>query len=288
MLEQVKNKLLMNLAEIDQKLEAIGNKKHNALEPLSESAETAHQTPSMKRVLCQESQSAAKQTGLRVQVLTSSLDVKHMKILDELVQQLGGSICQAYSDSVTHLVTSTGIFIHRNPSDPRLDENNRAHRTLKYFHAVANGIWIVGHAWLEKCLEEGTWVDPSAFEVGGCEDFGVPGPRRSRLVHQDLSQHSKPLTGLEFHLEGTYGSLSIQDVCRLIVAMGGRVVDGPTMYIMLGLETLEDEVQQLAERYSATADGGTKFIPCTYLLDCISCYEKLAEYALELGQAFSP
>lgn len=62
--------------------------------------------------------------------------------VEKLAKTSGGEFSSKFTANTTHLVV-------------RVDEENKADKTLKYLCAIAAGKWVVSFLWVQKCLEAG-------------------------------------------------------------------------------------------------------------------------------------
>ena len=62
--------------------------------------------------------------------------------VEKLAKFVGGEFSTKFSAHTTHLIV-------------RVDEENKADKTLKYLCALAAGKWVVSFQWVQKCLEAG-------------------------------------------------------------------------------------------------------------------------------------
>jgi len=88
-----------------------------------------------------------------------------------LASSLGGIVKTKLSTRVTHLITD--CF-----------KEGHAQRTMKYFHAILSGIWILDFAWIKECDKANLWVEEEPFEVQADTKFSG-GPKKGRVRAQE-------------------------------------------------------------------------------------------------------
>jgi len=100
-----------------------------------------------------------------------------MKNLTNIVKRLGGEIAIPFGANITHVVS--GML-----------ESGCVARTMKYFHAILAGVWVVSIEWVFSSGKKNHWIDESKFEI--CLDTSgkISGPRLGRLNKQNAG---KPL-----------------------------------------------------------------------------------------------
>ncbi|XP_014363587.2 breast cancer type 1 susceptibility protein homolog [Papilio machaon] len=188
-------------------------------------------------------------------VAGSCLIPKQTIKLRQLCRDKGWRFVEEYTDDVTHLVIE-------------VDEENKCKRSLKYMRALAAGKWIIGFAWVEKCIQTGTIIPEEGFE---CLDMtGEPGPRRSRLARRKL------FSDISFYCMPPINMLDHHMLKEILVSAGGtlvhemsevRVADGAP-----GLVLAEPEHTQDSKYEYLAMDLGIVPVHCEWALNCLGHY----------------
>ncbi|XP_026279625.1 breast cancer type 1 susceptibility protein homolog isoform X2 [Frankliniella occidentalis] len=185
----------------------------------------------------------------------SSIPANMSSQVEKLAKMVGGEFSSKFSNNTTHLIV-------------RVEEGNKADKTLKYLSAVACGKWVVTFPWVQKCLESNKLIPEEPYEA--FDTTGEPGPRRSREARQS---GQKLFGGFEFCCIGDFLDLSKSQLEELLVECGGSVVSKPTEFsfqdriIPICLAQWEEEKEQ---EYSSWLDKySSPLIQHEWVLDCI-------------------
>ncbi len=175
------------------------------------------------------------------------------------------SICQlldSFTPDVTHLVMA--------------EENMKAPlRSMKYFRAIANGIWILSPSWLAASLKTGFPVEEDAYELLGCHKEKLEhAPRRSRTEH--FSGKPPLFLGKIFTLSGSFGVGQCpkrRDLESLIIDSGGQLQESVGGR-KAGIEVVRTLTPALL-RSAVERNESPKWAIGTveWLLDCIGNYQ---------------
>lgn len=139
-------------------------------------------------------------------------------------------------------------------------------------------------------------VDEDQFEILGDCEFAEEGPKRSRIITK--STQMRLFDGWQFQLEGTFRSLTINQVKQLAENCGARVTHhqqqrlqsessssqqiinsddnhnaSNTMIVIIGYETRKKQVESIKVKLKDKRNGNkSEIVRCSWLLDSISCY----------------
>ncbi|XP_059479623.1 uncharacterized protein LOC132199129 [Neocloeon triangulifer] len=114
------------------------------------------------------------------------------------------SVNTAMNSSVTHLVV------------PHSEDMNTL-TTLKFYLAVAKGLWVVSINWIVDCISSGKIIPEEPYEMKNMH--GCDGPRRSRLRKGAIFAELEM-----FCLDGTYSGITKEQVKEIIVCAGGSLL----------------------------------------------------------------
>lgn len=230
----------------------------------------------------------------KVIVLFSSLSPSKLDKAERIAAELNWSVRKSFSEDVTHLVTHPGKEYPKKFARLCLyhlvSSNGGARRTLKYFQCVSHGKWVVDYRWLLQCERMKRVVDPSQYELKGCEEFLNGGPEKSRKIPK-ITSHL-PLADVSIIFEGTYKGIGSKDFDFLAKSMGATVYSDISFLlnsqnslkiIIIGLETTKHGIQDIIKTYSGE---DVKVISAAWILDCISSYHALdpKDYRYKLNQ----
>ena len=96
-------------------------------------------------------------------------------------------------DSVTHMIVTSNRKL-------------QTYRTQNYLHAVASGVLIVSHLWVEACMKDRSNINKvEDWEVSD-EELEEHGPYRARK-RKELGK-DPVLTGFEVVVKGEFAELS--------------------------------------------------------------------------------
>ncbi|KAK3930076.1 Breast cancer type 1 susceptibility protein-like protein [Frankliniella fusca] len=194
-------------------------------------------------------------SALKPVFVCSSITGNLTSQVEKLALMVGGEFSPKFSGSTTHLIV-------------RVEEGNRADKTLKYLSAVACGKWVVSFSWVQKCLEAKKLIPEEPFEA--LDTTGEPGPRRSRQARQS---GQKLFKGFEFCCIGDFVDLTKSQLEELLIECGGSVVPKPTEFsfqdgvVPICLAQWDEEKEQ---EYSSWLDNySSPLIQHEWVLDCI-------------------
>ncbi|XP_034251212.1 breast cancer type 1 susceptibility protein homolog [Thrips palmi] len=191
----------------------------------------------------------------KLQFVCSSLPGNLVAQVEKLANIVKAEFSSKFTSDTSHLIV-------------RVDESNRADKTLKYLCAVAAGKWVVSFAWVEKCIEAGKLLPEEPFEA--LDATGEPGPQRSR--ESRLSKKNL-FSGFEFCCIGDFPDISKAQMQALLIDCGASMVSKPTEFslqqriIPVALaqwdESKEAEYNNWLEEYC------TPLVQHEWVLDCI-------------------
>lgn len=191
----------------------------------------------------------------KLQFVCSSLPAILVAQVEKLATSVKADFSSKFTCDTSHLIV-------------RVDETNKADKTLKYLCAVAAGKWVVSFAWVEKCLAAGKLLPEEPFEA--LDTSGEPGPRRSR----EARLHKKNLfSGFEFCCIGDFPDISKDQMQALLIDCGASMVSQPDDFsfqdriIPVALaqwdESKEAEYNSWLDTYSSP------LVQHEWVLDCI-------------------
>ncbi|XP_013180019.1 PREDICTED: uncharacterized protein LOC106126739 [Papilio xuthus] len=188
-------------------------------------------------------------------VAGSCLMPKQTIKLRQLCRDKGWRFVEEYTDDVTHLVIE-------------VDEENKCKRSLKYMRALAAGKWIIGFAWVEKCIQTGTIISEEGFE---CLDMtGEPGPRRSRLAKRKL------FSDIAFFCMPPINMLDHDMLKEILISAGGTIVEEMSEVRVAdgapGLVLAEPDHTQDSKYEYMAMDLGIVPVHCEWALNCLGHY----------------
>ena len=163
---------------------------------------------------------------LRGKITTSTItqedDENGWRLFRRIARRNGLDFSNNFDDDTTH------VIMNCSDSESTLHANAP---TMKFYQAIARGLWVLSHTWMEECVQKRTIVEEVDFEVQGVmdesEQFDAPGPTRSRETHtngEELLFH-----GVKFYLveEGmtsfTYTTPRTQ-LEQLVCEAGGQLI----------------------------------------------------------------
>ncbi|KPI92822.1 Breast cancer type 1 susceptibility protein-like [Papilio xuthus] len=197
----------------------------------------------------------SEQSDVEFCVAGSCLMPKQTIKLRQLCRDKGWRFVEEYTDDVTHLVIE-------------VDEENKCKRSLKYMRALAAGKWIIGFAWVEKCIQTGTIISEEGFE---CLDMtGEPGPRRSRLAKRKL------FSDIAFFCMPPINMLDHDMLKEILISAGGTIVDEMSEVRVAdgapGLVLAEPDHTQDSKYEYMAMDLGIVPVHCEWALNCLGHY----------------
>ncbi len=149
-------------------------------------------------------------------LLCTGLCNSDKELFGRFVELIGCSSKVVMDEDVTHVVVG----------EEGGHDDLRAERTLKYLQAVALGKRVIGVSWIKECIEKKSIFSPDAFEA--LDNSGADGPRRSRLALKEGSK--KVFQGFKFCLEGTFKSISKEQITQLLSWSGGTILKCPAHF----------------------------------------------------------
>ncbi|XP_065053661.1 BRCA1-associated RING domain protein 1-like [Rhopilema esculentum] len=230
-------------------------------------------------------------------ILQTGLDQNKKEILARCTKRLGCELVDEFSSQVTHVVTN-------------VDDQLICSRTIKYFHGILTGKWIVSFQWIADSLKKHHWVDEEPYEVRGCQEASESAPMKARL---NAAKQFPPLfDGCSFFFSGDFKSHpSKPDLLSLVQFGGGTILhrepkpetshplitpSSPAVMKMMSLKVQESPTIAYHAKPNTSQSHCTQFIifdpvscpdhkrlstpimctaPSTWILDCISNFELL-------------
>jgi len=194
-----------------------------------------------------------------------------LRQLKTTVSQLGGTIAQKYTASVTHIVST-------------VNTDKLAKRTIKYFYGVVAGKWLLSFDWIIACLKEERWVDERDYEIKGDLVF-LGGPEKGRLRIENNIEGI--FVGLNLYIYGNFSSPSKEDLQSLVEIGGAVILTKPPIPTMDNLNTFILCDPEISEKESKLIFKSHGLIPISYqwILDSISKYELINVSDYEIFRA---
>jgi len=127
------------------------------------------------------------------------------------------------------------IFGRKSVSSAKNVENNVTHviacgetdriafRTINYLRAIVLGKWILSEKWIEKCLEQKSWIDEKNFEAFGSQlEPQSNGCQLSRIKHEQ--NENLIFDKCQFYLYGQFHTYKKEDIADLIKITGATLL----------------------------------------------------------------
>ena len=202
----------------------------------------------------------------RLVLLGSGIREDQVRKLEAFRKSADCTLKKAMDPSVTHLVVNH-------------DSELLAERTLKFLQAVALGKFVVGIAWVTKCLEDGVVYDPATFEVR--DQDGDPGPERGRTAkmraHGKLKRTALLFSRFQFYLHGDFQAIHRNHMKKLLEDCGGVVVRSESaMSFSSGITPLiivdKEEIKNEDECLMLFCKTDVAVVDKDWMIDCIGRY----------------
>ncbi|CAB3374523.1 Hypothetical predicted protein [Cloeon dipterum] len=165
-----------------------------------EELEVVEGTPKAKR-----SEAVAKQDPA-VSFIFTSLAKGQVAQIQKFCQTFkSSSVNTSMNPTVTHLVV------------PHSEDMNTV-STLKFYLAVAKGLWVVSIHWVADCISSGRIIPEEPYEMKNMHGFD--GPRKSRLNKGNIFHDFEM-----FCLDGIYSGVSREQIKDIICCGGGLAMN---------------------------------------------------------------
>eukprot|EP00727_Mastigamoeba_balamuthi_P003453 m51a1_g13104 hypothetical protein (863) ;mRNA; r:18-2755 len=202
-----------------------------------------------------------------VVILPSSLKSQMMVHLLMAVEKMGGSVVDAFSDAVTHVVVDA-------------DEHRAvASRTIKYALGVVAGRWVVSFAWVLDSFAAGKWLDETAYEVS--RDNHASGAARKGRLRASCSEAAL-FAGHQFFVAPSVDPQLAASLAQVVALGGGEVLKHAPQAPTCVSEVLGGPAQSvhvlappgltMAEARALYMEAGRRPLSLEWVLDCVSEY----------------
>eukprot|EP00475_Leptophrys_vorax_P021737 TRINITY_DN29524_c0_g1_i4.p2 TRINITY_DN29524_c0_g1~~TRINITY_DN29524_c0_g1_i4.p2 ORF type:complete len:299 (-),score=58.92 TRINITY_DN29524_c0_g1_i4:1695-2591(-) len=196
--------------------------------------------------------SSKKAAKTRMFLMPTKLDSNQKLALDRFCCFFQASIKQAFSNSVTHVITNC---------TKKCGGGHLKNRTTKLQFGIVSGKWIMCFDWITESLESGNLLSEEDFEVVSDPKAALL-PRRLRLARtQKLFDNVKFSFGAVSDMKKSV----LEDISMLISLEGGEVVelDG-------SVDRREVLIIDSENFFKKNWRAGEQHITSTWIFDCVS------------------
>eukprot|EP00040_Diaphanoeca_grandis_P022682 m.122426 g.122426 ORF g.122426 m.122426 type:complete len:227 (-) comp28918_c1_seq1:44-724(-) len=184
------------------------------------------------------------------------------KFRKHLLQKIGARWVQDYDSSVTHILTGIN------------EENNSViRRTMKVMRGMAEGKWILGLEWAERCMEKGGLVAEDEFEACAIAEEIEDAPKRSRIAYAEGHRLFK---GWSFYFGCDFEGVDNTELKLLLRSLGATVLTVmPThqdTYVAVLLDSRPED-QDLEIERPAFPDTEADLYGVDFIFDSITGFE---------------